>query len=412
MRRPHALPTILVLAALAVAGLASCGGDSRDTGRTIGVPGDAPTIQAAVDMASPGDLILVEPGIYPESVTVDVDDIVIRGVDRNTVILDGQNKFGNGIRVVGANGVALENMTARDYQQNGFYWTEVVGYRGSYLTALRNGLYGIYAFDARGGLIEHSYAAGHPDAGFYIGQCDPCDAVLRDSIGEHNGLGYSGTNASNNLYVVGNVFRHNNTGILPNSGDYEKRWPQSNTVFAGNLVYSNNGPAPGIGPLLRITGHGILVSGGLGNTVVRNRVWDHDLAGIAVIANFMGRSFPSNDNVIEGNDVSGSRTADLALSARETSRNCFVGNVARTALPASLLAMTTCADAPASIDAAGSYPITEILARAPIKMRKRSEFTDMPAQPNMPDARSAPGFPASATPPRIDLDSVELPDAP
>ena len=53
-------------------------------------------------------------------------------------------------------------MTARNYTSNGFFWTGVDGYRGSYLTAYRNGDYGIYAFDSVNGLFEHSYAAGQP----------------------------------------------------------------------------------------------------------------------------------------------------------------------------------------------------------------------------------------------------------
>lgn len=411
MRRRSPLVGAALAAALV---LAACGTDSGtpENQNVINVPGDAPTIQAAVDMAVPGDLILVEEGVYAESVTVDVDNIVIRGVDRNKVILDGEGRFGNGIRVAGANGVAIENMTARDYQQNGFYWTEAVGYRASYLTAVRNGLYGIYAFDAEGGVIEHSYASGHPDAGFYIGQCDPCDAVIRDSIAEYNGLGYSGTNASNNLYIIDNVFRHNNTGIMPNSGDYEKRWPQSNTVFAGNLVHSNNGPAPGLLPLLRINGHGILISGGLSNTVVRNRVFDHAQAGIGVIANFMGRSFPSNDNVIEGNHVSRSGVADLVLSATETARNCFVGNTATTAQPTSLLRLTSCAGTPETIPADGAYPIDEVLDRKTKTQVRRKDVADPPPQPNMPDARTAPAIPASRMPPTVNLDEIALPDAP
>ena len=69
-------------------------------------------------------------------------------------------------------------MTARNYTGNGFFWTGVDGYRGSYLTAYRNGDYGIYAFDSVNGQFDHSYASGSPDAGFYIGQCFPCDAVI------------------------------------------------------------------------------------------------------------------------------------------------------------------------------------------------------------------------------------------
>ncbi len=108
----------------------------RASGRTIRVPDDAKTIQARCDRANQGDLVLVSPGVYRESVTVATDGIVIRGVDRNTTILDGQFKRENGVFVVGADGVAVENLTARNFTENGFFWNGVLGYRGSYLTCV------------------------------------------------------------------------------------------------------------------------------------------------------------------------------------------------------------------------------------------------------------------------------------
>ena len=171
------------------------------TGAVRRVPREYPTIQAAVDAAAPGDLVLVDRGVYHEEVTVTTPSLTIRGVDRNETIVDGEFVRGNGIAVL-ADGVAVENMTARNAVLNGFYWTGVTGFRGSWLTAYNNGDYGIYAFDARDGLFEHSYASGSPDSGFYIGECYPCHIVIRDVIAEHNAIGYSGTNSGGDLYVV------------------------------------------------------------------------------------------------------------------------------------------------------------------------------------------------------------------
>ncbi len=112
------------------------------------VPSDFRTIQDAVNAAKPGSLVLVAPGVYREAVTVSNPGIVIRGESVATTILDGEFTRENGFKVV-ADGVAIENMTARNFTKNGFFWTGVKGYRGSYLTAIRNGDYGIYAFDAR-----------------------------------------------------------------------------------------------------------------------------------------------------------------------------------------------------------------------------------------------------------------------
>ena len=98
--------------------------------------------------------MLVSPGVYKESVTIGTDGIVLRGVDRNRTILDGEFKRDNGVFVVGGDGVAVENLTARNYTENGFFWNGVLGYRGSYLTAYRNGDYGVYAYDSQYGQLR------------------------------------------------------------------------------------------------------------------------------------------------------------------------------------------------------------------------------------------------------------------
>lgn len=165
MKNSRTLARLLgVMLALVLVG-SSCSGDSKDaaskdggseaagdqgaSGNTISVPDDQPTIQKAVDAAKPGDLIMVAAGTYKEAVDVETDRLTIRGADRNTTILDGGFKLENGIRVLSAKGVAIENMTARNYTTNGFFWTGVDGYRGSYLTAYRNGDYGVYARSTR-----------------------------------------------------------------------------------------------------------------------------------------------------------------------------------------------------------------------------------------------------------------------
>ena len=75
------------------------------------------TIQAAVNASTSGDWVLIEPGVYYESVKVTAaqSGIWIRGMDRNEVILDGQNEPGNGIEMYKANNVRVENLTVRNF---------------------------------------------------------------------------------------------------------------------------------------------------------------------------------------------------------------------------------------------------------------------------------------------------------
>ena len=85
-------------AAPAATGDASNDAPVEWSGATRNVPGDYPTIQSAVDAADPGDLVLVDRGVYRETVSVSTPGLTIRGVDRNEVIIDGEFERFNGWR--------------------------------------------------------------------------------------------------------------------------------------------------------------------------------------------------------------------------------------------------------------------------------------------------------------------------
>jgi plastocyanin len=319
------------------------GAPIEPTGVTRSVPDDYPTIQSAVDAAEPGDLVLAGPGVYKEAVSVTTPGLVIRGTDRNAVILDGEFTRENGFAVT-ADGVAIENMTARGYTVNGFFWNGVTGYRGSYLTAIDDWVYGIYAFDSVDGLFENAYASGSWDAGFYIGQCDPCDAVITDVVAEFNGLGYSGTNSSGNIYIVNSEFRHNVAGVVPNTLDSELLPPVHDVVVAGNYIHDSGESerAPNRTAEWSGFGNGVILAGARDSVVRNNLLVNNATSGVQVVTMLDDNLWPSGGNEVRDNVVRGSGRADLALGGPVEQGTCFVGNDATTTVPWLLTVLHDC----------------------------------------------------------------------
>ena len=329
----------LLLSSL-LAGLASPA--SAEPAGVIRVPQDAPTIQAAVATATPGDTILVDGGTYPGGVVVPKDkpSLTIRGVDRNAVVFDGEDTRDDAIDVR-ADGVTLQNLSAHNFRRNAFYWDGVTGFTGSYLTVWNVRGYGIYSEDSTDGLIEHDYVSGAADAAYYIGECDPCRSTIRHVVARLSAVGYSGTNASGALVIRDSVWDGNGAGILPNSLADEADPPQHDALIAGNTITrSGRARVPLATPLAGYYGIGIGVAGGNGDRVLRNTVAGSRRYGIAVFSTPYRIKAPISwrpqANSLRDNAVGGSGLADLAVSASARSGNCFRGNRASTALPAGL----------------------------------------------------------------------------
>ncbi|MFE0422823.1 right-handed parallel beta-helix repeat-containing protein [Streptomyces sp. NPDC058953] len=400
------------LAALTlVTGCGGDGGDGSGEGRrpdgarvTIRVPGDAPTISAAVSLARPGDLVLVAPGVYRESVRIDTERITLRGESRAGVVVDGEVRRPNGV-VVSAPGVAVQNLTVRNNTHNGVLVTgsaaAVTALPGSggydtgdepvtllksflvsHVTATRNGLYGIYAFSAQNGVIEHSYTSGGADSGIYVGQCRPCRIAVRNNVSELNAVGYEGTNAGGDMYVVGNRLVGNRVGLTTNSDHQEKLLPQRDAVIAGNLIADNQQrqtPEQADGGW----GVGIGVDGGSDNRIIRNRVTGNTAAGLVITAtaDLTADRNRITDNTFAANGIDIGWTFPTATRGRG---NCLAGNKLRTTVPAGLASTASCPVPATSPTPSGMWRSPAAPAGIP--------FTDVAApgpQPEFPGARTA-----------------------
>jgi hypothetical protein len=323
------------------------------------------TIQGAVNAANPGDWVLIEPGKYNESVLVETPGLHIRGLNRNTVILDGQNKVvpggENGIEVFKTNKVSIENLTVRNFDResrdggngNEIWWnggdgTGVIGaegWHGAYLTAYDTGLtggYGLFVSNSLHGSWENVYASGFNDSGLYIGACRDCDGRVALATVENSSLGYSGTNSGGHLIIERSVFRHNTAGLVPNSlaGDDEPP-PQDGacnsgentsetptfettkiarcTIFRNNLFTENNNlTTPGNSTTAQAPwGVGVEFVATYADRLEHNTITNNANNGV------LGFEFPNgpgptffqfSGNKIYGNTFSGNGTSEAAFA--------------------------------------------------------------------------------------------------
>jgi hypothetical protein len=224
--------------------------------------------------------------------------------------------------------------------------------------------------------------------------------VISDSIGEYSGLGYSGSNASGDLYIIKNVFRFNGTGAAPNSLDGELLPPTEDMVVAGNLIHDNGyGPFPHKTAQWAGQGTGVVMAGTEGSVVTKNRIFNHPLSGVQVLPNVDANVWMSSGNEVTSNDIEGSGLADLTLTGPSGSENCFEGNVFSSTMPALLEFKQPCDGLrfPALWElGALSAQFGRVVERE-LGFDPDVFYGDMPLpdpQPQMPDGADAPVTPA------------------
>jgi hypothetical protein len=249
-------------------------------GRWPGLHGTYRTIQAAVNAAHPGDRILIAAGDYHESpgsgagVRVTTPGIVIEGVDRNTVIVDGTRPgapsacdpepgfqdFGpvitrangrqlngrNGIVIDHVRGVTVENLTVCNFvgtDNSDKYGNELwfnggagTGRTGlgayhvadftatsTYIAASAGPQQGPTGMAARTGVlisnaagpgtVSNSFASNMADSGFHIAGCPDCNAAFDRDTADHNVIGFSASDAGGRLLLKNSLFEHNGAGV-------------------------------------------------------------------------------------------------------------------------------------------------------------------------------------------------------
>jgi hypothetical protein len=308
------------------------------------------TIQSAVNRSKPGDTVRVRKGTYRESVTISgrkKSYLKLIGTPRapGRVVLEGGDKKRNGVLVNGADEVTVRGFKAQNYTANGFFFVNVVGYTAQNLIAAKTGVYGIYAFNSKGGTMRDSEAYYNNDAGFYIGQTPaqvkPVRSIVDNIESWGNPLGWSGTNMRY-VTITNSRFYNNAVGLAPNALDSEKFPPAEDNIIRDNEIFWNNFnfhegapfkiPTEGNAVLFPV-GTGVLLFGGRRNVVEDNEIFGNYAVGVAAVEGFLLQENPQA-RALEGNIVRNNRfgLGGTDLNGRELaydgngSGNCFGGN--------------------------------------------------------------------------------------
>jgi hypothetical protein len=283
-------------------------------------PGES--IQAAIDAASPGDTILVEPGEYETGnaqfgLRITTDNLRLIGKVRKG---HGNWKKGHGearkVRLVQSGtqetgvyaapadcgpevgvgecpdelqGFYIRGFTVEDFPKNGIQTRFVNDFKIIRNESANNGFVngnGIYPTISANGLVANNVSYGSLDTAMWVAACENVRVIGNEVSDSVIGLEIS---VSNNVWVTHNDIHDNTVGVglfHPNAAGNAPLPVMENWVIQHNYIYENNleNDAPegsfqaGLPP-----GVGVLLLGVSNHVIAKNWVAKNGLAGIAVL---------------------------------------------------------------------------------------------------------------------------------
>ncbi len=318
----------------------------------IRVPLDFFSVQGAVDAAQPGDLILIDPGVYTEEVIINVPDVVIRGRDRNTVFIDGLHSATTGLTVL-ADGVAIENLTVRNYLGDAIVVdgtstsVPINRFRAFHVTTSNTGQNGISLINTTNAEVRQGWLSGHAGAGVEVSECTACATLITTTLAEFSARGFSVVGANGGVSIFSSTSRNNRTGITVEDGPTQ---PATDVVLAANLILNNGFTStPSADPAWDTSfGTGVHIGGTLGTQVAANRITGNTRAGVVLSQNIARTSGDPIAAVVERNVVVDHVEGDVVLALLDGIIDpglCVRNNEAAIINPAGAESSATCGEA-------------------------------------------------------------------
>lgn len=273
-------------------------------------------LQAAIDAASPGDVLQVGPGVYDKieiskSLSLVGNGATIKAGNMDAcvrVLADKVNISGFLVRD-GFYGISLENVTNCKISDNTvirctqpgimlkFSDDNVVeGNNASFNGLGGEGWYGIYLTNSNHNLILENAAIGNGAYGINLfPSCN--NNTIKGNVLERNMYGlYMFRDCTNNIIESNTMSRNTNTGV-------DMRFNSHDNMIVNNTITNNV-----------VAGITLMESSGT-NTIKNNVISDNPRYGIQIQSG-------SNDNSVVGNNVSNSQTGIFL----DSSGNLLYGN--------------------------------------------------------------------------------------
>ncbi|MDM7934641.1 MAG: NosD domain-containing protein, partial [Methanothrix sp.] len=289
-------------------------------------------LQAAIDAASPGDTLLVAPGVYDritvtKSLSIIGNGSVIRAGSRDACVsigADGVTFSGflvrdgfYGIKLDGVRGCRIANNTVVHCTQPGIallYSDEntIIGNNASFNGLGGEGWYGIYLSNSNDNVIAENVAFGNGAYGINLfPSCS--NNTIRDNVLQGNMYGlYMFTDCSDNLIENNDISQNTNSGL-------DLRFNCTGNQILNNTIQGN--VVAGI--TLMDSGRNTIA----GNDITGNRRYGLQVQGRSdenlIFHNIISESQTGIFVESSGNRIYGNRILDNILQSEDRGRNTW-----------------------------------------------------------------------------------------